>query len=550
MQYRCCVSFPNVRIWVRGGAGLCPDEDKPRISRSGQDAAQHLADDSNMLTPAYQPFPFWNGNRSKTTSKTGKKASMTGVTAAGRNELTRKQGGAHSSRVVRVVCTDSSCLHAGTGFLSRLARKMGGGSSKSNAVLQKGAVSTNTETENTAGPSELSAYSEKEETTDQDAVPAGEQTLTEDAVPTREQTLPASSQGSPRSHCSDSVEQKYLARPWLLDPAEGISVPPIEFSEAIVYSEEIVAPAITLGDLGGDITVPALEADPIQAIDAHQWTSGTDLLSENSSNAAEIEARAATMEPPTDLNLEAISFVTGVPGPENACSWPAPPTTIVAAEYERHPVLEASAAVGVQSCSTQADESQSSQPAARQPPPETYSPHYVPTIVIARSVARELETRAAAHEDTARARRPDPTRSAPTRPDEQTRVKTADDSSSHASLSGARDEAKTSKEAGQVIPVLEAAAPGPRPIMNESTSALAEAGASPVAADTRSVDELAGGGGGVRFDGLCVICLEREASLAVVPCGHQCVCPGDSQALKVCPICRGSIQSFLRIFKP
>ena len=427
---------------------------------------------------------------------------------------------------------------------------MGGGSSKSNSVPQEGAVSTNTETQNTAGPSDLNAYGEKEETIAQDAVPAGEQTITEDAVPTGEQTLPASSQGSPRSHCRDSVEQKYLARPWLLDPAEVISVPPIEFSEAIVYSEEIVAPAITLGDLGGDITVPAMEADPIQAIDAHQWTSGTHLLSENSSNVAENEARAAPVEPPTDLNLEAISFVRGVPGPESACSGPAPPATIVAAEYERDPVLEASAEAGVQSFSTQADESQSTQPAARQPPQETHSPHYVPTIVIARPAARELETRAAAHADTARARRPDPTSKAPTRPDEQTRVKTADDSSRQRLLGGAREEAKTSKEAGLVIPVLEAAAPGPRPIMNESTSALEDPGASPVAAGTRSVDELAGGEGGVRFDGLCVICLEREASLAVVPCGHQCVCPGDSQALKVCPICRGPIQSFLRIFKP
>ena len=50
----------------------------------------------------------------------------------------------------------------------------------------------------------------------------------------------------------------------------------------------------------------------------------------------------------------------------------------------------------------------------------------------------------------------------------------------------------------------------------------------------------------------CVVCLERQANFAVVPCGHVClcstcsdICTGDDRP---CPLCRVDIQSTLRIY--
>lgn len=54
--------------------------------------------------------------------------------------------------------------------------------------------------------------------------------------------------------------------------------------------------------------------------------------------------------------------------------------------------------------------------------------------------------------------------------------------------------------------------------------------------------------------GMCVLCLERQADSAVVPCGHMCgcgVCLQDVQksAKPECPMCRGPISSIIKIFK-
>merc|ERR1712151_1152091 len=46
---------------------------------------------------------------------------------------------------------------------------------------------------------------------------------------------------------------------------------------------------------------------------------------------------------------------------------------------------------------------------------------------------------------------------------------------------------------------------------------------------------------------LCVICMDKEAAYAVVPCGHQCLCQTCSQQT-LCPICRGPLESTLKIF--
>ena len=80
VQYRCCVSFPNVRIWVCGGAGLCPDEGKPRMSMGGQDAPQHLADDRNRLTLPHRVGASLFSRRLKDLAQKQEKTSMTRAT--------------------------------------------------------------------------------------------------------------------------------------------------------------------------------------------------------------------------------------------------------------------------------------------------------------------------------------------------------------------------------------------------------------------------------------------------------------------------------------
>ena len=52
----------------------------------------------------------------------------------------------------------------------------------------------------------------------------------------------------------------------------------------------------------------------------------------------------------------------------------------------------------------------------------------------------------------------------------------------------------------------------------------------------------------VSYDKSCKICLEREISTAVIPCGHSYMCSACSNikaSKKICAICRGEIQSVL-----
>jgi Zinc finger, C3HC4 type (RING finger) len=46
----------------------------------------------------------------------------------------------------------------------------------------------------------------------------------------------------------------------------------------------------------------------------------------------------------------------------------------------------------------------------------------------------------------------------------------------------------------------------------------------------------------------CVICLENEAIMAIVPCGHTAFCNGCITKCTQCPICRAPIQGVLRIY--
>ena len=46
----------------------------------------------------------------------------------------------------------------------------------------------------------------------------------------------------------------------------------------------------------------------------------------------------------------------------------------------------------------------------------------------------------------------------------------------------------------------------------------------------------------------CVVCLEAQASHALIPCGHRCVCASCQEVLRTCPMCRAVITSALRVF--
>jgi hypothetical protein len=45
----------------------------------------------------------------------------------------------------------------------------------------------------------------------------------------------------------------------------------------------------------------------------------------------------------------------------------------------------------------------------------------------------------------------------------------------------------------------------------------------------------------------CVICMDMNKEMIIVPCGHYCMCRKCTQSLtkRECPICRGVIASFI-----
>ena len=52
-------------------------------------------------------------------------------------------------------------------------------------------------------------------------------------------------------------------------------------------------------------------------------------------------------------------------------------------------------------------------------------------------------------------------------------------------------------------------------------------------------------------DGGCTICMERGSTHVIVPCGHKCVCDQCARGYRAgsnCPICRGRVQSVVRVF--
>lgn len=46
----------------------------------------------------------------------------------------------------------------------------------------------------------------------------------------------------------------------------------------------------------------------------------------------------------------------------------------------------------------------------------------------------------------------------------------------------------------------------------------------------------------------CVVCCEKEKQLACIPCGHLAVCVLCGHSLRSCPMCRTTIEAFVRIY--
>jgi len=48
---------------------------------------------------------------------------------------------------------------------------------------------------------------------------------------------------------------------------------------------------------------------------------------------------------------------------------------------------------------------------------------------------------------------------------------------------------------------------------------------------------------------ICVVCMDDAAACLVAPCGHQCGCHGCLSKLQKCPICRGPVESVVKVFQ-
>jgi len=46
----------------------------------------------------------------------------------------------------------------------------------------------------------------------------------------------------------------------------------------------------------------------------------------------------------------------------------------------------------------------------------------------------------------------------------------------------------------------------------------------------------------------CIICLENERCVALIPCGHLCLCRECSGTQTKCPVCRTPVTTYLRTY--
>lgn len=54
----------------------------------------------------------------------------------------------------------------------------------------------------------------------------------------------------------------------------------------------------------------------------------------------------------------------------------------------------------------------------------------------------------------------------------------------------------------------------------------------------------------VQSERLCKMCMDKQANIAFLPCGHIVSCPSCAAALRTCPVCRTLIKGSVRVFIP
>lgn len=92
---------------------------------------------------------------------------------------------------------------------------------------------------------------------------------------------------------------------------------------------------------------------------------------------------------------------------------------------------------------------------------------------------------------------------------------------------------------------------------SSSSSAATPVSASPVEPALHPVSaatESSTGNEDSKEDGQCVVCMDRPADSAVIPCGHMCACDSclravQASAMPQCPMCRGPVTSVIRIYR-
>lgn len=95
----------------------------------------------------------------------------------------------------------------------------------------------------------------------------------------------------------------------------------------------------------------------------------------------------------------------------------------------------------------------------------------------------------------------------------------------------------------------------PAVVSTSGTAVASPADAAPLgaAASSSAATSTPGVCGEDGEEGLCVVCLEKAADTAVIPCGHMCGCGGCLQMIREsdspqCPLCRGPLTSVIRIY--
>lgn len=86
--------------------------------------------------------------------------------------------------------------------------------------------------------------------------------------------------------------------------------------------------------------------------------------------------------------------------------------------------------------------------------------------------------------------------------------------------------------------------PSPR-VLTESISERASA---PSANGSSVTDDASTNENSQHVLNPCLMCHQAEKSLACLPCGHLTACMKCGASLRTCPICRATIEAFIRVY--